>query len=163
KPSLMLGSVERGAVLSQSSLRELRSYYRALGDVNRLRIVQILVTEGEQPVSELARRLRISQPLMSWHLRRLRRAGIVRMERVGREVRCSFDREKFADLNARGFRLLMNRAEAQACATAWCPTAWPKARGRGTSASHGPAGRRSPPLSHRPWPRTVARRPSRWA
>ncbi|TME62939.1 MAG: helix-turn-helix transcriptional regulator [Chloroflexi bacterium] len=110
----MLGSVERGAVLSQSSLRELRSYYRALGDVNRLRIVQILVTEGEQPVSELARRLRISQPLMSWHLRRLRRAGIVRMERVGREVRCSFDREKFADLNARGFRLLMNRAEAQA-------------------------------------------------
>ncbi|TMD51900.1 MAG: helix-turn-helix transcriptional regulator, partial [Chloroflexi bacterium] len=89
-------AVERGAVLSQSSLRELRSYYRALGDVNRLRIVQILVTEGEQPVSELARRLRISQPLMSWHLRRLRRAGIVRMERVGREVRCSFDREKFA-------------------------------------------------------------------
>ena len=115
KQSLMLrANVERGAVLSQSSLRELRSYYRALGDVNRLRIVQILVTEGEQPVSELARRLRISQPLMSWHLRRLRRAGIVRMERMGREVRCSFDREKFADLNARGFRLLMNRAEAQA-------------------------------------------------
>ncbi len=105
--------VQRGAGLSQSSLRELRSYYRALGDVNRLRIVQILVTEGEQPVSELARRLRISQPLMSWHLRRLRRAGIVRMERMGREVRCSFDRENFAELNARGFRLLMNRAEAQ--------------------------------------------------
>ncbi|TMG51835.1 MAG: helix-turn-helix transcriptional regulator [Chloroflexi bacterium] len=113
-PLMLPGTVERGAVLSQSSLRELRSYYRALGDVNRLRIVQILVTEGEQPVSELARRLRISQPLMSWHLRRLRRAGIVRMERVGREVRCSFDREKFAELNARGFRLLMNRAEAQA-------------------------------------------------
>ena len=105
--------MQRGAVLSQSSLRELRSYYRALGDVNRLRIVQILVTEGEQPVSELARRLRISQPLMSWHLRRLRRAGIIRMERAGREVRCSFDREKFGELNARGFRLLMNRAEAQ--------------------------------------------------
>jgi DNA-binding transcriptional ArsR family regulator len=115
KESLILRrGVQRGAVLTQSSLRELRSYYRALGDVNRLRIVQILVTEGEQPVSELARRLRISQPLMSWHLRRLRRAGIVRMERVGREVRCSFDREKFAELNARGFRLLMNRAEAQA-------------------------------------------------
>src|SRR6267378_7566465 len=112
KKSLMLRAVERGAVLSQSSLRELRSYYRALGDVNRLRIVQILVTEGEQPVSELARRLRISQPLMSWHLRRLRRAGIIRMERLGREVRCSFDREKFAELNSRGFRMLMNRAEA---------------------------------------------------
>ncbi|OLE76319.1 MAG: hypothetical protein AUG02_04990 [Chloroflexi bacterium 13_1_20CM_2_70_9] len=102
----------KGSVLSQSSLRELKSYHRALGDTNRLRIVQILVTEGEQPVSELARRLRISQPLMSWHLRRLRRAGIVRTERVGREVRCTFDRERFADLNARGIRLLMNRAEA---------------------------------------------------
>jgi len=100
-------------VLTQSALRELRSYYRALGDVNRLRIVQILATEGEQPVSELARRLRISQPLMSWHLRRLRRAGIIRMERLGREVRCSFDREKFAELNTRGLRVLMNRVEVQ--------------------------------------------------
>src|SRR5216683_6426965 len=99
--------VQRGAVLSQSSLRELKSYYRALGDTNRLRIVQILVTEGEQPVSELARRLRISQPLMSWHLHRLRRAGIVRMERMGREVRCSFDRQKFTELNTRGLRVLM--------------------------------------------------------
>jgi ArsR family transcriptional regulator len=101
-------------MLSESSLRELKSYYRALADVKRLRIVQILVTEGEQPVSLLARRLRISQPLMSWHLRRLGRAGIVRMERSGREVRCSFDRERFAELNARGFRLLMNRSEVQA-------------------------------------------------
>ena len=100
-------------MLTQSALRELRSYYRALGDVNRLRIVQILATEGEQPVSELARRLRISQPLMSWHLRRLRRAGIIRMERLGREVRCSFDREKFAELNTRGLRVLMNRVEVQ--------------------------------------------------
>ena len=100
-------------MLTQSALRELRSYYRALGDVNRLRIVQILATEGEQPVSELARRLRISQPLMSWHLRRLRRAGIIRMERLGREVRCSFNREKFAELNARGLRVLMNRVEVQ--------------------------------------------------
>jgi ArsR family transcriptional regulator len=98
-------------MLSQSALRELKSYYRALGDTNRLRIVQILVTEGEQPVSELARRLRISQPLMSWHLRRLRRAGIIRMERFGREVRCSFDRERFSELSARGMRLLMNRVE----------------------------------------------------
>lgn len=99
-------------MLTQSALRELKSYYRALGDTNRLRIVQILVTEGDKPVSELARRLRISQPLMSWHLRRLSRAGIIRMERAGREVRCSFDRDRFAELNTRGFRLLMNRAEA---------------------------------------------------
>jgi len=97
-------------VLSQSSLRELKAFHRALGDVTRIRVVQILANEGEQPVSSLVRRVRISQPLMSWHLRRLTRAGIVRTERVGREVRCSFDRERFAELQERTFRTLMNRS-----------------------------------------------------
>lgn len=97
-------------MLSQSYLRDLKAFHRALGDVTRLRAVQILATEGELSVSELVARLRISQPLMSWHLRRLRRAGIVKTERVGREVRCSFDRERFADLQERSFRALMNRA-----------------------------------------------------
>jgi DNA-binding transcriptional ArsR family regulator len=80
-------------MLSQSTLRELKAFHRALGE----------------PVSSLVRRLRISQPLMSWHLRRLTRAGIVRTTRVGREVRCSFDRERFAELQERTFRTLLNR------------------------------------------------------
>src|SRR5256886_4503711 len=116
-PLMLPGTVERGAVLSQSSLRELRSYYRALGDVNRLRIVQILVTEGEQPVSELARRLRISQPLMSWHLRRLRRAGIIRMERLGRAGPGSLGRAKIAEVQLRGFLILLKPAPAQPLGT----------------------------------------------
>jgi len=95
-------------MLSQSYLRELKAYHRALGDVSRLRAVQILATEGPLTVSELVRRLGISQPLMSWHLRRLTRAGVVRTERVGREVRCSFDRERFAELQERSYRTLMN-------------------------------------------------------
>jgi len=96
-------------MLSQSYLRELKAFHRALGDVTRLRVVQILATEGELTVSELLTRLRISPPLMSWHLRRLTRAGIIRTERVGREVRCSFDRERFAEMQDRSFRSLMNR------------------------------------------------------
>jgi ArsR family transcriptional regulator len=90
-------------------LRELKAFHRALGDVTRLRVVQVLANEGEQPVSALVRTLHISQPLMSWHLRRLTRAGIVRTTRVGREVRCSFDRERFAELQERTFRTLLNR------------------------------------------------------
>ena len=97
------------AILSESYLRELKTFHRALGDVTRLRAVQILATEGELSVSALVTRLRVSQPLMSWHLRRLTRAGIVKTERVGREVRCSFDRERFADLQERSYRALMNR------------------------------------------------------
>jgi len=96
-------------VLNESALRELKAFHRALGDVTRIRVIQILASEGEQPVSSLVKRVRVSQPLMSWHLRRLTRAGIVRTERVGREVRCSFDRERFAELQERTFRTLMNR------------------------------------------------------
>jgi ArsR family transcriptional regulator len=105
---------ERVRMLSDASLRELRHFHRALGDVTRLRIAQLLATEGEQVVSEIARRLRISQPLLTWHLHRLKRAGIVRAVRVGREVRCSFDRERFTEMSGRGARMIMNPASVAA-------------------------------------------------
>jgi len=71
-------------------LKELRNFYRALSDVSRLRIVEQL-SRRELTVSEIARGLRMSQPLISWHLHRLKVAGLVRMHREGREVRCSLD------------------------------------------------------------------------
>lgn len=95
-------------MLSESSLRELRAFHRALGDVTRLRIVQLLATEGEQLVTEIARKLHVSQPLLTWHLHRLKRAGIVRTVRSGREVRCSFDRERYTELSDLSARTLMN-------------------------------------------------------
>ena len=100
-------------MLTEASVRDLRTYYRALGDDTRLRILQLLATEGEHTVTELALKLRLSQPLLSWHLRRLRLAGIVRTTRVGREVRCTFDRERFAQLHERGYRALMNPSSAR--------------------------------------------------
>ena len=112
KPSLIYAAVDHekwgSTVLTEASARDLRTYYRALGDDTRLRILQLLATDGEHTVSALAVRLRLSQPLLSWHLRRLRRAGVVRTVRAGREVRCTFDRERFAQLHERGFRTLMN-------------------------------------------------------
>jgi len=96
--------------VAASTLRELELYYRALADDSRMRIVRLLATQGEHSVSHLAQRLELSQPLMTWHLRRLVRAGIVRTQRVGREVRCSFDRERFGQLHEGGFRTLMNRS-----------------------------------------------------
>src|SRR6266511_339813 len=97
-------------MLSEASLRELRTYHRALGDVTRLRVVQLLATEGEQMVSEIARRLRVSQPLLTWHLPRLKRVGVVRTVRAGREVRGTFDGERFAEMNERSARTLTNPA-----------------------------------------------------
>ena len=100
-------------MLTEASVRDLRAYYSALGDDTRLRVLQLLATEGEHTVTELAKRLRLSQPLLSWHLRRLRRAGVVKTIRVGREVRCSFDRDRFAQLHERGFRTLMNPSSSR--------------------------------------------------
>jgi DNA-binding transcriptional ArsR family regulator len=66
-------------------LRALRIVHKALADVNRLRIVQRLA-EGEATVSELIERVGLSQPLVSWHLGRLRVAGLIQTRRVGRET-----------------------------------------------------------------------------
>lgn len=74
-------------------LKELHEYYLALSDSTRLRIVEQLARR-ELTVSEIARGLRMSQPLVSWHLRRLVRTGLVKVQRDGREVRCSLNRAR---------------------------------------------------------------------
>ena len=65
-----------------------RRIHRALGDTNRLEVVRRLAA-GPATVSELISSTGLSQPLVSWHLRRLRTAGLVTTERVGRESLCT--------------------------------------------------------------------------
>ncbi len=74
-------------------LKRLRDYNRTLSDGARLRIISQLARR-ELTVSEIARGLQLSQPLVSWHLRRLVRTGLIKMQREGREVRCSLDRAR---------------------------------------------------------------------
>ena len=74
------------------TLAELARTFYALKDAVRLEMLSVLA-ERECTVNELAEALHKSQPLMSWHLRRLKAAGIVKIRRSGREVYCSLDRE----------------------------------------------------------------------
>ena len=53
--------------------------------MNRLRIVRRLA-QGEATVSELIDQIGLSQPLVSWHLGKLRLAGLVETRRAGRET-----------------------------------------------------------------------------
>lgn len=55
---------------------------RTLADANRLSIL-LCVHEGKKSVSGIVEELNLSQPLVSHHLRELRRALLVRMERRG--------------------------------------------------------------------------------
>jgi len=72
-------------------LREMARYFYALKDILRLRILMTLADSGEMTVTELARALRISQPLVSFHLRPLRVLGLVQVRKAGREVYCSLN------------------------------------------------------------------------
>jgi ArsR family transcriptional regulator len=73
-------------------LRELRIVHKALADVNRLRIVRRLAG-GDASVTELIEEVGLSQPLVSWHIGRLRTAGLIETRRNGRETLCRLRRE----------------------------------------------------------------------
>jgi DNA-binding transcriptional ArsR family regulator len=88
------------AVLQPEELRELRLVHKALADVNRLRIVRRLAV-AEATVAELVSQVGLSQPLVSWHVGRLRAAGLVTTRRSGRETFCRIRREAFAAFAAR--------------------------------------------------------------
>ena len=86
-------------------LRELRHFHKALADVNRLRIVQRLAGSAAT-VTELIDHVGLSQPLVSWHLGKLRAAGIVTTRRSGRETVCSLVPEIFDAQRSREVALL---------------------------------------------------------
>jgi len=75
-------------------LRELRIVHKALADINRLRIVRRLAG-GEASVTDLIEEVGLSQPLVSWHVGRLRAAGLVGTRRKGRETVCSLRADAF--------------------------------------------------------------------
>jgi ArsR family transcriptional regulator len=90
----------------QTDLKALSRYFYALKEVLRLRMLCTLAEADEITVSELAERLHISQPLLSWHLRRLRQANIVQVRKEGRESYYALDRERMAAYQTEFERLL---------------------------------------------------------
>ena len=78
-----------------ADLKEMAVIHKALADPTRLRILQRL-SAGEGTVSDLMRHVDLSQPLVSWHVRRLRAAGLIQVRRSGRETICSLGRETLA-------------------------------------------------------------------
>jgi ArsR family transcriptional regulator len=90
-------------------LRQAARFFYALKDPLRLRIIVTLARAGEMTVTELVRAVRVSQPLVSWHLARLRAASLVRVERDGRIARYSVDLEAM-ELQYADFCALLTKA-----------------------------------------------------
>ena len=93
-------------------LRDIRAFHKALADVNRLRIVRRLAA-GDATVTELIDHVGLSQPLVSWHVGKLRIAGLVDTRRSGRETVCRIVPEAFESFVARE-RLVLGLANGRA-------------------------------------------------
>jgi len=73
--------------------------FKTLGDPTRLQIIYLLATDtsGTLGVSELAARLKISQPAVSQHLKTLKSEGFVDSRREGFYVYYSVNRERMVE------------------------------------------------------------------
>lgn len=81
QPSGASEGLEAGTPLEQS-LEMVAFVARTLADENRLRIL-LCLDNGKKSVSGIVEELSLSQPLVSHHLKELRRALLVRVERRG--------------------------------------------------------------------------------
>jgi DNA-binding transcriptional ArsR family regulator len=91
-------------------------YFRGLGDPIRLRILELLRSEGELSVSTLVDRLDLPQPRVSNHLACLRWCGFTEARREGRTIYNRIADERVeAMLNLANSLLADNAEHVAAC------------------------------------------------
>ncbi len=90
----------------------LAKYFRGLTDVTRLRILDLLIREGELNVSELVERLGQPQGRVSSHLACLRGCGYVSARRAGKFVYYRVADQRVPLLLALAKDMLADHAEA---------------------------------------------------
>ena len=78
----MNNTAQEKMVLSGESLQMAAALAKGLADENRLRIMYYL-SNGKKSVSSIVEELNLSQPLVSHHLRELKRYLLVHVERNG--------------------------------------------------------------------------------
>ena len=98
-PARVRGTIA-AAVAQPDDLRQLRAFHKVMADVNRLRIVRRLA-HGEATIAQLIAHVGLSQPLVSWHVGRLRSAGVIETRRHGRETICRLRAEAFHEFAER--------------------------------------------------------------
>jgi DNA-binding transcriptional ArsR family regulator len=60
-------------------------YFKALSDINRQHIFEILISNAKMSASDIATALKISRPLASQHLKILEQAQLFSKEKVGQQ------------------------------------------------------------------------------
>jgi len=58
----------------------------SMGDLSRRKIYQYLFSEGEKTVGEITKKLKLRQPTISYHLKMMKKEGLVTSRREGKKV-----------------------------------------------------------------------------
>jgi ArsR family transcriptional regulator len=88
-----------GSEMSEDDAAATATVFKALGDPNRVRIVNLLATAGDPVcVCNLTPQLALSQPTVSFHLKKLVEAGLVEREQRGVWAYYSVNREALGRL-----------------------------------------------------------------
>ncbi len=78
----LLSTSLKGAPILEADTRAIAAICKCLSDENRLKILQTIGLE-KRSVSQIVEYLELSQPLISHHLKELRRSHLVKVEREG--------------------------------------------------------------------------------
>ena len=84
--------------VTDEMIEEVARRFALLSDPTRLRILHVLLEEGEQPVQKLAKATGVARANVSQHLSRLLGAGMVGRRRVGQSIHYSVVDETLAPL-----------------------------------------------------------------
>ncbi len=121
--------VELGEILSRKRerIKQHLEFLRAFTDESRLEIVIFLMHVGQAgkmpqySVSEIANRFNISLSTVSHHLQELKRVGVVRVERSGKERYYQADLDFMIDFLGSWHRSLLLKREMIRQGTQMCP------------------------------------------
>lgn len=86
--------------MSDKGIHEVIEFFKALGDLSRLRLIRILSSSEENLycVADLAKKLGITQPAVSQHLKVLRHIGLVSSSKMGFRVYYRINKEVLSGL-----------------------------------------------------------------
>jgi DNA-binding transcriptional ArsR family regulator len=85
-------------IISPQCVTRLASFFKAVGDENRVRIIYALSSEQEMCVNCIAETVGISQSLVSHQLRLLKMEGLVKVRREGKNSFYSLDDEHVVEI-----------------------------------------------------------------
>jgi Predicted transcriptional regulators len=79
-------------------ISEMAKVFKALGDENRLRIVNRICCNGEVCACNLLEDLDVTQPTLSHHMKLLRECGLIKARKEGRWMHYSLNMTMFTEL-----------------------------------------------------------------